>query len=29
MTTWYEAYWDLWLGGQFVWKMVDLHEKYG
>ncbi|ERF75987.1 hypothetical protein EPUS_01353 [Endocarpon pusillum Z07020] len=29
MTTWYEAYYDLWLGGQYVWKIGELHKKYG
>ncbi|KAF5875950.1 putative cytochrome p450 protein [Botrytis fragariae] len=29
MTTWYEAYYDIWLGGQYVWKIEKLHKKYG
>lgn len=29
MTTWYEAYYDLWLGGQYVWKIGEMHEMYG
>ena len=29
MTTWYEAYYDLWLGGQYVWKIGELHKQYG
>lgn len=25
----YEFYYDLWLPGQFSWKLKELHEKYG
>jgi hypothetical protein len=29
MTTWYEGYYDIWLGGQYYKKIGELHEKYG
>ncbi|KAF2720101.1 cytochrome P450 [Polychaeton citri CBS 116435] len=29
LTTWYNAYHDLVLGGQFVWTVEDMHRKYG
>jgi hypothetical protein len=29
MTTWYEGYYDVWLGGQYYKKIGELHEKYG
>lgn len=25
----YEAYYDLWLGGQYTFKIIALHKKYG
>lgn len=25
----YELYYELWKGGQYVFKKVELHEKYG
>jgi hypothetical protein len=25
----YEAYYDLWLGGQYTFKIINLHKKYG
>jgi cytochrome P450 len=28
-TFWYQFYYDVLLGGQYVWKVRDLHEKYG
>jgi hypothetical protein len=29
MTMWYETYYDVWLGGQFIHKIADLHKKHG
>ncbi|TVY14448.1 Cyrochrome P450 monooxygenase [Lachnellula arida] len=29
LTLWYEFYYDVWLGGQYVFKMHELHELYG
>lgn len=29
ITTWYSAYYDIWLRGQFVWKIRELHAQYG
>jgi hypothetical protein len=30
LTYWYQSYWDLWPHeGRFLWKTIDLHEKYG
>lgn len=29
LTTWYEAYFDIWLGGHFFKKMDGLHKEYG
>src|SRR3954463_8131091 len=26
---WYEFYYDVILGGQYVWKVRQMHEKYG
>jgi hypothetical protein len=28
-TFWYQFYYDVVLGGQYVWKIRELHEKYG
>jgi hypothetical protein len=28
-TFWYQFYYDVVLGGQYVWKVRDLHKKYG
>jgi cytochrome P450 len=28
-TFWYQFYYDVALGGQYVWKVRELHEKYG
>lgn len=29
-TYWYQSYYDLWPhSGRFLWKTIDLHEKYG
>ncbi|TVY93201.1 Cyrochrome P450 monooxygenase [Lachnellula willkommii] len=29
VTRLYEAYYDLWLGGQYTFKIIALHKKYG
>ncbi|KAI1763998.1 cytochrome P450 [Hypoxylon sp. FL1150] len=29
LTTWYNAYHDLWRGGQYVWFVEEVHRKYG
>lgn len=29
LTFWYEFYYDVVLGGQYTWKIADLHEQYG
>jgi hypothetical protein len=31
VTGWYEAYYDLFkgCGGQYTWKIKELHEQYG
>ncbi|KAI1389790.1 cytochrome P450 [Hypoxylon trugodes] len=29
LTTWYNAYYDLWKKGQYVWVVEDMHRKYG
>lgn len=29
ITTWYQAYYDIWLGGQYFRKLNELHTKYG
>ena len=29
ITTWYSAYYDIWQRGQYVWKISELHSKYG
>lgn len=28
-TFWYEFYYDVILPGRYVWKIKDLHERYG
>jgi hypothetical protein len=28
-TGWYEFYYDWWLGGKYLFKIEELHEKYG
>jgi hypothetical protein len=28
LTLWYEFYYDVWLGGQYIWKIRELHEEY-
>ncbi|TVY92481.1 Cyrochrome P450 monooxygenase [Lachnellula willkommii] len=28
LTLWYEFYYDVWLGGQYVFKMHEFHEQY-
>ena len=29
LTTWYNAYYDLGKGGQYVWAVEEMHRKYG
>ena len=29
LTSWYEIYYDIFQPGQYVWKIKDMHEKYG
>ena len=29
LTSWYECYFELWLPGQYPFKIKSLHEKYG
>jgi hypothetical protein len=29
LTTWYQGYYDIWLRGQYIWKIKDLHAQYG
>ncbi len=29
LTFWYETYYDVLKGGCYVWKITELHEKYG
>ena len=29
LTSWYEIYYDIIQPGQYVWKIKDMHEKYG
>ena len=29
LTFWYETYYDVLKGGCCVWKLTELHEKYG
>ncbi|KAF2728852.1 cytochrome P450 [Polyplosphaeria fusca] len=29
LTRLYEAYYDIWLDGQYTFKIIELHEKYG
>ena len=29
LTTWYQAYFDIWLGGQFFKEIEKLHKEYG
>lgn len=29
LTTWYQGYFDIWLGGQYIWKIKQMHEQYG
>ncbi|KAI4867321.1 cytochrome P450 [Hypoxylon rubiginosum] len=29
LTSWYNAYHDLWRGGQYVWAVEEMHRKYG
>lgn len=29
ITRWYEAYFDIVQNGQYIFKLVDMHKKYG
>ena len=29
LTLWYETYYDVWLRGKYVFKIKEMHEKYG
>lgn len=29
LTLWYETYYDVWHRGKFVWKVEQMHKKYG
>lgn len=29
VTRYYEAYYDVWKHGRYIWKIRDMHEKYG
>ncbi|KOS17608.1 Trichodiene oxygenase [Escovopsis weberi] len=29
LTVWYEAYYDVVVGGHYIWKVMDMHKKYG
>lgn len=29
LTSWYEIYYDIILPGQYVWKIKEMHQKYG
>lgn len=29
LTQWYESYYDIWLGGQYTFKILDMHKQYG
>lgn len=29
ITLWYETYHDVWLRGKYVFKIKEMHEKYG
>ena len=29
LTTWYQAYYDIWLRGQYVWRIKEMHAQYG
>jgi hypothetical protein len=29
LTGWYEAYHDMYRRGMFIWKVQEMHEKYG
>ena len=29
VTGYYESYYDIFLGGQYIFKIRDMHEKYG
>lgn len=29
LTTWYEGYYDLWLGGKYLFRIEEMHAHYG
>lgn len=29
LTTWYQGYYDLWLGGQYLFRIEEMHAHYG
>ncbi len=29
LTLWYEFYWDVAQEGRFIWRIQDMHRKYG
>lgn len=29
LTTWYQGYYDIWLRGQYIWRIKEMHEQYG
>ncbi|KAL1892346.1 hypothetical protein Sste5346_007084 [Sporothrix stenoceras] len=29
LTSWYATYYDVYLGGQYLWKIQELHDQYG
>ena len=29
LTMWYQCYYDVFVGGQYTFKIRDMHEKYG
>lgn len=29
LTQWYESYYDIWLGGQYTFRILEMHREYG
>ncbi|KAF7950062.1 hypothetical protein EAE96_007363 [Botrytis aclada] len=29
LTTWYQGYYDIWLKGQYIWRIEEMHKQYG